>query len=79
MPFNSDYNYLLSNTSGVKGLWLSLKATKSLKGKISIIKETALPPSVEVYAKYGKHTKWPLSVLYIRRIISGALKYMIPK
>lgn len=79
MPFNNDYDYLLSNTSGVKGLWLTLQGTNSLKEKINVIKETVLPPPAEIYIKYGKDTKWPLSVLYIRRIISGTLKYMFPK
>lgn len=79
LPFNSDYNYLLGNTSGAKGLWLTLQASHSLKEKVSVIKETVFPPREEIYVKYGKHTKWPLSMLYIRRIISGTVKYMIPK
>ncbi len=78
MPFDDNYNYLLGNTSGVKGLWLTLQATNSLKEKVSVIKETAFPPPAEIYVKYGKHTKWPLSVLYIRRIISGSLRYLMP-
>ena len=78
IPFNSNFDYLLGNTSGVRGLWLTLQATKSLQEKISIVKETVFPPPEEIYVKYGKHTKWPLSVLYIRRIMSGTLKYLMP-
>lgn len=77
MAFDSNYNYLLGNTSGAKGLWFTLQATDSLKEKISVIKETVFPPPAEIYVKYGKHTKWPLIMLYIRRIISGTLKYLM--
>lgn len=77
MAFDSNYNYLLGNTSGAKGLWFTLQATNSLKEKISVIKETVFPPPEEIYVKYGKHTKCPLIVLYIRRIISGTLKYLM--
>lgn len=79
LPFNNTFNYLLGSTSGAKGLWLTIKATKGLRGKINIIQETAFPPAAEIYIKYGKQTKWPLGLLYIRRIISGSIKYLFNK
>ena len=79
VPFDNSYNYLLGSTNGVKGLWLTIQATDNLKEKIEVVKETIFPPPAEIYVKYGKHTKWPLSVLYIRRIISGTLKNILLK
>ena len=78
LPFDSNYDYLLDNTYGVKELWLTLKASNSLKERINVMRETMFPPPVEIYAKYGKHTKWPLSMLYLRRIIMGGFKCLIP-
>lgn len=78
LPFDSNYDYLLGNTRGAKGLWLTLKASGSLKERINVIRETMFPPAVEIYTKYGKHTKWPLSMLYLRRIITGSFKYLMP-
>tara|TARA_R110001583_G_scaffold1285_1_gene10541 strand:+ start:9307 stop:10434 length:1128 start_codon:yes stop_codon:yes gene_type:complete len=76
IPFDSNYDYLLGNSSGVKGLLLTLKATKGLREKVDVIKETVLPPAAEIYVKYGKNTKWPLSILYLRRLISGTVKHL---
>ncbi|WP_077342093.1 nucleotidyltransferase family protein [Pseudocolwellia agarivorans] len=73
------YNYLLGNVFGVKGLWLSLCATKGLTNKVAIIRETAFPPAAEIYIKYGKDSGWPLSLLYIRRIFTGSIKYIFKR
>ena len=47
----------------------------SLKQKWLLIKETAFPPPAEIYAKYGRETKQPLMLLYIRRIWGGVIKH----
>lgn len=73
------YNYLLGNVFGVKGVWLSLCATKGLTNKVAIIKETVFPPAVEIYRKYGETSRWPLPLLYARRIFTGSIKYIFKK
>lgn len=69
------YNYLLTSTYGAKGLLLALRTAPGLITKLDIVRETAFPPAGEIYAKYGKDTKWPLCFLYFRRIVGGLIKY----
>lgn len=72
----SSYNYLLGNATGIRGLWLSICATKGMTNKVAIIKETAFPPAAEIHRKYGEQSAWPLPLLYVRRIFTGSIKYI---
>lgn len=73
------YNYLLENNYGIKGVAISLSATKGIKNKAAIIKEMVFPPSAEIYIKYGHQSGWPLPLLYVRRMITGLIKYTSSK
>jgi hypothetical protein len=69
-------NDLLKNSAGIKGLWVTIKNTEGVLNKWNIVKETAFPPAAEIYSKYGRDSRWPLSLLYIRRIFTGSIKYI---
>ena len=71
-----NYNYLLGDSYGIKGVWLTLSATKGISNKLNIIKEMVFPPAAEIYIKYGKNSSWPLPLLYIRRMFTGSVKYI---
>ena len=73
---NHDYNYLMGSVYGVKGVWLTLRATDGLINKLAILKEMVFPPSAEIYIKYGDNSKWPLPILYLIRISTGTFKYI---
>jgi hypothetical protein len=72
---NSSFDYLLRENEGFSGFLRTLKLTAGLGNKLNVIKETVLPPPAEIYAKYGEHSGWPLSLLYIRRLLFGLIKY----
>jgi hypothetical protein len=71
---NSSFDYLLRENQGFSGFLRTLKSTTGLGNKLNVIKETVLPPPAEIYAKYGEHSGWPLSLLYIRRLLFGLIK-----
>jgi hypothetical protein len=71
---NSSFDYLLGENRGFSGLLRRLKLTEGLGNKLNVIKETVLPPPAEIYAKYGEHSGWPLSLLYLRRLLFGLIK-----
>jgi hypothetical protein len=71
---NSSFDYLLGENQGFSGFLLTLKLTAGLGNKLNVIKETVLPPPAEIYAKYGEHSGWPLSLLYLRRLLFGLIK-----
>ena len=71
---NSSFDYLLGENQGFSGFILTLKLTAGLGNKLNVIKETVLPPPAEIYAKYGEHSGWPLSLLYLRRLLFGLIK-----
>ncbi len=71
---NSSFDYLLRENEGFSGFLRTLKLTAGLGNKLNVIKETVLPPPAEIYAKYGEHSGWPLSLLYIRRLLFGLIK-----
>jgi hypothetical protein len=71
---NSSFDYLLRENEGFSSFLRTLKLTTGLGNKLNVIKETVLPPPAEIYAKYGEHSGWPLSLLYIRRLLFGLIK-----
>jgi hypothetical protein len=73
---NSSFDYLLRENEGFSGFLRTLKLTTGLGNKLNVIKETVLPPPAEIYAKYGEHSGWPLSLLYLRRLLFGLIKYV---
>jgi hypothetical protein len=72
---NSTFDYLLRENEGFSGFLRTLKLTAGLGNKLNVIKETVLPPPAEIYAKYGEDSGWPISLLYLRRLLFGLIKY----
>lgn len=75
---NTEYSYLTKTTASIQVLWMVLQNTQGLKNKALVIKETAFPPKAEIIHKYGEQTYWPISLLYIRRLMGGIKKYLFP-
>lgn len=68
------YNYLMRNPSRLKVMIRNFLQSKGLIAKTKVIKETLFPPREEIYLKYGRDSKWPLLLLYLRRILSGFIR-----
>jgi len=73
---NPLFNYLLAEPSLLAMMWHNFTTNKGARAKIDYIRETAFPPKQELYLKYGADSQWPLFLLYIRRIITGAFKWI---
>ena len=73
---NNDFDYLTQPPSRLNVMIRNFKKTKGFERKLKIIKETFFPQKEEIYLKYGANSKWPLSILYIRRIITGLYKLL---
>ena len=76
MRSDSRYDYLNAPPSRTRVLLRNFKESKGFKEKLKIIKETCFPPQEEIFLKYGKKNRWPLPLLYLRRISAGISKYV---
>jgi hypothetical protein len=73
---NPSFNYLLEKPSLLAIMWHNFTTNKGARAKLAYLHETVFPPKEELYLKYGAHSRWPLLLLYIRRIVTGAFKWV---
>ena len=72
----SKYNYLIKKPSRLKVIMRIFLHSKGFIAKLKVVRETVFPPSEEIYIKYGRDSKWPLPLLYLRRFISGIIRHL---
>jgi len=73
---NPKYLYLMNKPSRLKVMIRNFLQTRGLIAKLKVAKETLFPHREEIYLKYGRNTKWPLVLLYFRRILSGFIRLL---
>lgn len=73
---NQKYNYLMRKPSRLKVMIRNFLQTRGLMAKLKVLKETLFPPREEIYLKYGHDSKWPLLLLYLRRILTGFISHL---
>jgi hypothetical protein len=73
---DSKFIYLTQPPSRFDVMFRNFKQTTGLAKKTKVIQETFFPPKEEIYLKYGKNNGWPLPLLYLKRIVSGAIRLL---
>jgi hypothetical protein len=73
---NPTFDYLLEKPSLLFMMWHNFTMNKGAGAKLTYLRETVFPPKQELYIKYGTESRWPLAALYLRRITTGAFKWL---
>ncbi|MCF2949884.1 nucleotidyltransferase family protein [Paraglaciecola aquimarina] len=71
------FDHLLTRPSILLVTWHNFTLVKGVAGKFLFILETFFPPKEEIYVKYGRASKWPLPLLYMRRIFGGIRRFLL--
>lgn len=53
-----------------------LAALRSWRARLQLLREHVFPPPAFLRHRYGGDTRWPLSALYVHRVITGASKWV---
>lgn len=77
LPAGNKLNYLLADSSnGLQRFARQLKSTKSISSAFVLVRETLLPPKEQIYSKYGNVSSKLLWLYYIKRVVSGMVKWV---
>lgn len=72
-PRETPATRFLDAGGGLGRAWADLKATPGLGPRLRFVLARAFPAPGHVRAKYPRLARWPLAVLYARRLLGGAL------